>query len=79
MDWLSFTLPQKLLTVRMMILCSDGTSKKGHSFTTFDATNNKGQFFVLGMQEVRAGDAQTQLDLLKKIIGGISSFNKEHI
>ena len=43
-----------------------------------DATNNKGQFVVLGMQEVRAGDAQTQLDLLKKIMGGISSFNKEH-
>ena len=60
------------------MLRSDGTSKKGHSFTTSDATNNKGQFVVLGMQEVRAGDAQTQLDLLKKIMGGISSFNKEH-
>ena len=62
-----------------LVLQSDGTSKKGHSYTTFDATNNEGQFFVLGMQEVGAGDAQTQLDLLKEIMGDISSFNKEDI
>ena len=62
-----------------LVLQSDGTSKKGHSYTTFDATNNEEQFFVLGMQEVGAGDAQTQLDLLKEIMGDVSSFNKEDI
>ena len=62
-----------------LVLQSDGTSKKGHSYTTFDATNNEEQFFVLGMQEVGAGDTQTQLDLLKEIMGDISSFNKEDI
>ena len=31
------------------------------------------------MQEVDAGDTQTQLDLLKEIMGDISSFNKEDI
>ena len=62
-----------------LVLQSDGTSKKGHSYTTFDATNNEGQFFVLGMREVGAGDAQTQLDLLKEIMGDISSFKKEDI
>ena len=61
------------------MLQSDGTSKKGHSYATSDATNNEGQFFVLGMREVGAGDAQTQLDLLKEIMGDISSFKKEDI
>ena len=60
-----------------LVLQSDGTSK-GHSYTTFDVTN-EGQFFVLGMREVGAGDAQTQLELLKEIMGDISSFNKEDI
>ena len=31
------------------------------------------------MREVGAGDAQTQLDLLKEIMGDISSFKKEDI
>ena len=60
-----------------LVLQSDGTSKKGHSYATSHATNNEGQFFVLSMQEV--GDVQTQLDLLKEIMGDISSFNKEDI
>ena len=79
MDWLSFGLPQNLLTVSSLVLQSDGTSKKGLSYKTFDATNNEQQFFVLDMREVGAGDAQTQLDLLKEIVGDISSFNKEVI
>ena len=59
MDWLSFGLPQNLLTVSSLVLQSDGTSKKGLSYKTFDATNNEQQFFVLDMREVGAGDAQT--------------------
>ena len=62
-----------------LVLQSDGTCKKGYSYTTFDVTNNEGQFFVLGMREVGAGDAQTQLELLKEIMGDNSSFNKEDI
>ena len=61
------------------MLQSDGTSKKGSSYTTFDVTNNERQFLVLGMQEVVAGDGQTQLDLLKEIMGHISSFKIEDI
>ena len=62
-----------------LVLQSDGTSKKGSSYTTFDVTNNERQFLVLGMQEVVAGDGQTQLDLLKEIMGHISSFKIEDI
>ena len=34
--------------------------------------------FVLDMREVGAGDAQSQLDLLKEIIGDLSNFGKKN-
>ena len=48
-----------------LVLQSDGTSKNG-------------QFYVLGMRGVGAGDAQSQLDLLKEIIGDLSNFGKKN-
>ena len=59
-----------------LVLQSDGMSKKGHSFSTFDAAKSNGQFYVLDMREVGAGDVQSQLDLLKEIIGDLSNFGK---
>ena len=59
-----------------LVLQSDGISKKGHSFSTFDAAKSNGQFYVLDMREVSAGDVQSQLDLLKEIIGDLSNFGK---
>ena len=38
------------------VLQSDGISKKGHSFTIFDASKSNGQFYVLGLREVGSGD-----------------------
>ena len=61
-----------------LVLQSDGTSKKGLSFSTFDAAKSNGQFYVLGLREVGAGDAQSQLDLLKEIIGDLSDFGKKN-
>ena len=61
-----------------LVLQSDGTSKKGHLFSTFDAAKSNGLFYVLGMREVGADDAQSQLDLLKKIIGHLSDFGKKN-
>ena len=53
-------------------LQSDGTSKKGHSYMTYDASKKSGEVFVLGLREVGSGDAQAQLDLLKEVVGDIS-------
>ena len=53
-------------------LQSDGTSKKGHSYMTYDASKKSGEVFVLGLREVGSGDAQAQLDLLKEVAGNIS-------
>ena len=60
-----------------LVLQSDGTSKKGHSFTTFDASKSNGQFYVLGLREVGSGDAQAQLDLLKEVVGDVNEFAKK--
>ena len=60
-----------------LVLQSDGTSKKGHSFTTFDASKSNGQFYVLGLREVDSGDAQAQLDLLKEEVGDVNEFEKK--
>ena len=53
-------------------LQSDGTSKKGHSYMTYDVSKKSGEVFVMGLQEVGSGDAQAQLELLKEVVGDIS-------
>ena len=59
-----------------MTLHSDGTTKFGHSYTTFD-----GKLLVVGMREVGAADFQTQLDLFQEILGKVcdSLENKDEI
>ena len=56
-----------------MTLHSDGTTKHGRSYTTFDVINEQGKSLVCGLQDVRAADAQSQLDLFCEILDDVSS------
>ena len=49
-----------------MTLHSDRPTKFGRSHTTFDVQKSDGQLLVVGMREVGAADAQTQLDLFQE-------------
>ena len=64
-----------------MTLHSDGTTKFGHSYTTFDVQKSDGKLLVVGMREVGAADAQTQMDLFREILGEVcdSLENKDEI
>ena len=42
-------------------LHSDGTTKHGRSYTTFDLKNQEGKLLACGLREVGAADAQSQL------------------
>ena len=53
-------------------LYSDGASKKGHSYATFDYQKPDGTIIVTGLRCVGGGDAQTQLDTFKEILSEIS-------
>ena len=59
-------------------LHSDGTSKHGHSYTTFDIQKSDGKVFVAGLREVSGGDAETQLDLLKEVLTDIGSMHDDN-
>ena len=60
-----------------LVLQSDGTSKKSHSFTTFNVSKSNGQFHVLGLCEVGSGDAETQLHILEEVVGDVNEFTKK--
>ena len=64
-----------------MMLHSDGTTKFGHSYTTFDVQKSDGKLLAVGMREVGAADTQTQLDFLQEILGEVcdSLENKDEI
>ena len=64
-----------------MTLHSDGTTKHGCSYTTFDLVNQEGKLLVCGLWEVRATDAQSQLDLFCEILDDVccSVENKQKI
>ena len=64
-----------------MTLHSDGTTKHGHSYTTFDVINEQGKLLVCGLWEVGAADAQSQLDLFSEILDNVCSCleNKDEI
>ena len=53
-------------------LYSDGTSKKGHSYATFDYQKPDGTIIVTGLRCAGGGDTQTQLDTFKEILSEIS-------
>ena len=68
-----------------MTLHSDGTSKKGLSYLTFDGKTNDGRLYVLGLRQVGAADAQFLLDVFCEVLevvckargdDGNSKFNK---
>ena len=46
-------------------LYSDGASKHGHSYTTFDVQSGE-EVFVVGLREVGGADAQVSLTCLEK-------------
>ena len=64
-----------------MTLYSDGTTKHGCSYTTFDMVNQESKLLVCGLREVWAADAQSQLDLFCEILDDVCSFlgNKEKV
>ena len=49
-------------------LQSDGTSKFGHHYGTYDIATEDGVNMVLGMRPMATGDSQTQMDVLKQIL-----------
>ena len=53
-------------------LHSDGTSRKGHSYQTYDIKMNDGTTLVAGLLCVGGSDSQTQLDTFKEVVSGIS-------
>ena len=64
-----------------MTLHSDGTTKHGRSYTTFDLVNKEGKLLVCGLREVGAADAQSQLDLFLEILNDVCSSleNKDEV
>ena len=54
-----------------MTLHSDDATKFGRSYTTFDVQKSDGQLLVVGMREVGAADAQTQLNLFQEMLGEV--------
>ena len=56
-----------------MTLHSDGKSKHGRSYETFDVINEKGKLHVCGLREVGTADAQSQLDLFCEILDDVCS------
>lgn len=52
-------------------LHSDGTSKFGQHYETYDMSLSSGKKLVLGMREVGAGNALSQFDCLKEIVSEI--------
>ena len=53
-------------------LHSDGTSKKGHSYLTYDCNKGDSTTLVNGLRCVGGGDAETQLSTFKEILDDLS-------
>ena len=52
---------------------SDGTSKNGYHYATFDVTLDDGNVMVAGLRDMACGDAESQLKLLKEVLSDIAS------
>ncbi|CAB4040037.1 Hypothetical predicted protein [Paramuricea clavata] len=52
---------------------SDGTSKHGYHYATFDVTLDDGNVMVAGLRDMACSDAESQLNLLKEVLGDITS------
>ncbi len=53
-------------------LHSDGTSKHGRSFSTYDIVKYDGSCFIAGLSKVSGGDSETQLRVLEDVLGDVS-------
>ena len=53
-------------------LHSDGTSKKGHGYMTYDINKADGTTLVAGLRSIGGGDAQTQLITFQEVINDLS-------
>ncbi|CAB3978959.1 Hypothetical predicted protein [Paramuricea clavata] len=72
--------PDQLLDgweLRNRTLHSDGTSKHGYHYATFDVTLDDGNVMVAGLRDMACGDAESQLELLKEVLGDITSSLEE--
>ena len=53
-------------------LHSDGTSKQGRSFITYDIVKDDGNCLIAGLREVSGGDSETQLKVLEDVLNDVS-------
>ena len=56
---------------RSQTLQSDGTSKHGRKYITYDIIGDDGKTLVVGLREVGGGDAETQLHALKEVLADV--------
>ena len=56
-----FCLPHFIYPRHAAALHSDGTSKKGRSFITYDIVKDDGECLMTGPREIAIGDSGTQL------------------
>jgi len=52
-------------------LHSDGTSKHGRSFVTYDVVKESGEGLLLGLREIASGDSTTQLNVLERLLSDV--------
>ena len=52
-------------------LHTDGTSKFGKHYGTYDVVTDQGQTLIAGIREVSSGDTETQLNVLLDILSEI--------
>jgi len=50
-------------------LHTDGTSKFGKHYGTYDIVTDEGDAYLAGIREVSGGDTETQLNVLKELLG----------
>ena len=55
-------------------LQTDGTSKSGKHYGTFDVSCKSGEKFVLGLRPMVSGNSETILSVLKKIFKKLKQF-----
>ena len=53
------------------MLHSNGISKKGRSFITYDIVKDDGECFITGPREIASGDSATQLKVLQDVLGDV--------
>ena len=56
-----------------LTLHSDGTTKYGYFYGTFDVTTAAGESRILGLREMHEGSASTQLETLKEVLADIAA------